>query len=280
MGANKKCEVQLWHASALDVDAVAWRALARLLDASERERASRLRRDVDRQAYVLAHGLRRLALASVLQVPAADLVFRSTASGQPVLMWPLTPAVFFSHSHTCGRALFALSLQGPVGVDIEQTSAIPPDGVLLQPFMTWAQPTPQGSFYLYWTALEAFCKAAGTGLSERLPPIECHAHARGLWLYRPASVPALATAPGVGSVQFPAQSLAQSSAQLSALSSALVLPVAVPSGYVASIALAVDPSAAPVLKSFNLPPDFSGLSRRFVRPQFQPRYFSTSDQDF
>ncbi len=268
MGANKKCEVQLWHASALDVDTATWRALTRLLDVSERERASRLKRKADCHAFVLAHGLRRLALASVLQVPAADLVFRSTASGQPLLVWPPTPAVFFSHSHTRGCALFALSLHGPVGVDVEQTSAMPPDMALLQPFMTWAQPTPQGSFYLYWTALEAFCKAAGTGLSERLAPIECCAHALGLWLSRPAPVTDLATAPSVGS------------AQLSAQSSALVLPVAVPSGYVASMALAVDPSAAPVLKSFNLPPDFSGLSRRFVRPQFQPRYFSTSDQDF
>ncbi len=235
MDANQKCEVELWQARVADVEALSWPALMTVLDTSERLCASQLRRAVDRQAYVLAHGLRRLALARVLQVPAAALVFRWTDLGQPLLAWPQTPGVFFSHSHTRVGVLFALSLETPLGVDIEQTCAEPPDMAHLEPFLRRPEPAPATSFYRYWTAIEAFCKAAGTGLSELLPRIECSAHALGLWMQRTES------------------------ASGATLSSALVMPVAAPLGCVASLALATAVSTQPVIRWRELAQDFAIL---------------------
>ncbi len=186
--------VRLWSARPDALSPAHWRQLSDVLDAAEHRQAGRFHFAADRRAYVLAHGLRRLALAWQLQVPAASLVFGVTASGQPQLRGPARRPLFFSHSHTREAVLLALSSDAAVGVDVESTRGPAIDGDLLQNFISPPTDAPANAaqsgaggagFFFYWTALEAYWKAVGTGLSERQPRLHFERSAAGHWWATP-----------------------------------------------------------------------------------------------
>ena len=192
-----------------------WRRLGSLLDDTECRQARRFRFEADRRAYVLAHGLRRLALAAWLKVPAASLRFGAAAGGRPQLLTPAHRPVFFSHTHTREAVLVALSPDAAVGIDVESTQGSLISAELLAGFI--AQPeVADTDFYFYWTALEAFWKAAGTGLTQGQPRLYFERSAQGHWLARPESL-----RPGAAPAGRPT----------------LIFPVTAPPGCCASLAL-------------------------------------------
>ena len=181
---QKQGNVTIWRAQPSSIGAAEWRALARLLDAAEQAQAARLRFAADRCAYVLAHGIRRLALAQLLGLPAAGagaLRFDHDVAGRPFLAVPrhVTPW-FFSHAHAREGVLFAASREHPVGIDLEPIHADREDPALLRHFLTgptdsgldWSGPD---GFAQGWTALESFVKALGCGLPglQHVPPVRC-----------------------------------------------------------------------------------------------------------
>jgi phosphopantetheinyl transferase len=180
---KKRCDVQIWRAGPGDVDHAQWRSLTNTLSLAERSKALEFRFDADRKAYVLAHGLRRLALAAMLDVQPDALVFQDAESGQPQLIKPNHKTIYYSHSHTREAVLFAASFDAAVGVDVERVAAEPADFTQLAPFMVWPEVAESGaaplSFFHCWTALEAFWKAAGTGLSTEQPRLQLCAHSLG-----------------------------------------------------------------------------------------------------
>ena len=181
---EKNNRVRLWSARPAALCPAQWRGLSDLLDDNERRLAGRFRFAADQCAYVLAHGLRRLALAEWLQVPAASLCFMAAAGGQPHLLGAWRQPVFFSHSHTREAVLVALSADAVVGVDIESTRGPAMDAGLLDSFIA-APEAVEADFYFYWTALEAYWKAAGTGLSAGQPRLHLARNAAGHWLAAP-----------------------------------------------------------------------------------------------
>ena len=181
---EKNNRVRLWSARPDTLCQAQWRGLSDLLDDNERRQACRFRFAADQRAYVLAHGLRRLALADWLNVPAASLRFGATASGQPLLLGAWRQAVFFSHSHTREAVLVALSADAVVGVDVESTQGPAMDAALLASFIAPPEVAP-ADFYFHWTALEAYWKAAGTGLSAGQPRLHLARNAAGHWLAAP-----------------------------------------------------------------------------------------------
>ncbi len=181
---KKNNRVRLWSARPDTLCQAQWRGLSDLLDDSERRQAGRFRFAADQRAYVLAHGLRRLALAEWLQVPAASLRFVAAPGGQPLLLGAWRQAVFFSHSHTREAVLVALSADAVVGVDVESTRGPAMDAALLASFIAPPE-VATADFYFHWTALEAYWKAAGTGLSAGQPRLHLARNAAGLWLAAP-----------------------------------------------------------------------------------------------
>lgn len=164
--------VEVWTANPDGLGCGACQAFARMLDPLERERAARLKFDRDRRAFVVAHAMRRMALALALGIDPQEVQFGSGPQGQPLLLGHAGDAPFFSLSRSRELAAVALDWRGPVGIDVEPVR----DGVdagLLEPYMdTGAQP-PQDDegFYAHWTALEAYWKARGLGLSAAHPRI-------------------------------------------------------------------------------------------------------------
>ena len=158
MPDKKRCDVHIWRVSPSEVDHAQWRALTKSLSLSERSKAFEFIFEADRKAYVLAHGLRRFALAAMLDVKPDELVFRDSDDGQPQLIKPSHRRIYFSHSHTREGVLFAASSDAAVGVDAESVPREPVDLSLLGPFLVLPEigPGEDASFYDYWTALEAF----------------------------------------------------------------------------------------------------------------------------
>jgi phosphopantetheinyl transferase len=183
------CEgANVWIARPHEVGEEQMRSLELTLDSSEMERASKFRYESDRRAYVVVHGLRRIALGDLLGVNPAHLVLAKQSSGQPLLIWPRESEVFFSHSHTRKLVAFAVSSAGPVGIDVECVVQANPDFDLLAPYVVLPGVSqrvaelginPARQFFFYWTALEAFWKAAGKGLSPGNPRIRCEKNDAG-----------------------------------------------------------------------------------------------------
>lgn len=186
----KLCDVQIWTASPQNFQAAQCSDLSLLLDKTECLLSEQFNVEADRHAYVLAHALRRLALARALAVAPSSIVFSREANGKPVLVGPPERAIFFGHSHTRAAVVCAVTRIGPIGIDAEVSQDRIADFELLESFVALPDAQrreeevgadPARQFYFYWTALEAFWKATGTGLSSENPRIRCQKNRFGLF---------------------------------------------------------------------------------------------------
>ncbi|MBH2018575.1 MAG: 4'-phosphopantetheinyl transferase superfamily protein [Burkholderiales bacterium] len=196
MSINQAGGVHVWAAHPKDFDEAQWSGLAAWLDSFERFRACLFRLEADRRAYILAHALRRLALASALAVPPGELSFSSAASGKPLLTAPEDPGIYFSHARTRSRVVCAVTRIGPVGIDVESLDGDTAELDLLAGFVelpdALRREMERGGdaprhFFIYWTLLEAYWKSRGCGLSFANPPIRCHKTGPGWFKVSPAS---------------------------------------------------------------------------------------------
>ncbi|MDB5966410.1 MAG: phosphopantetheinyl transferase-like protein [Polaromonas sp.] len=178
--------VEVWLASPHSVTEHQWEVMNGWLDWSERAQAGHFRVAEDRDAYVLAHSLRRMGLSQALNIPVSKVMISASATGKPRWRGEHACPLHFSHAHTRGLAAFAMTGLGPLGVDVELLDAKAADLDLLRAWLALPGcrqrdaelgPDPAKQFYFYWTVLEAHCKAAGTGLSYGQALLECHARA-------------------------------------------------------------------------------------------------------
>ena len=148
----------------------------------ERSRCDEIRSEPDRRAYLLAHAMRRIQIGQALEVDPVHLRFSRDAQGKPLLAWPAPGRIGFSLSHTRELAICVLTAAGDIGVDAEAIRG-DADFSLLAPYIA-SLDEKQGSpecFFFHWTALEAFWKAHGIGLSTANPRIRVRATQEGLY---------------------------------------------------------------------------------------------------
>jgi 4'-phosphopantetheinyl transferase len=147
-----------------------------LLDAGERDRRSRLRRDADRDRFTVGCALLRTLVGAFTGVsPAAVLLDRTCPDcdqphGKPV---PRNAGTLeCSVSHSGDRVVVAVSERAAIGVDVEVVAAKIDDGLaerVLRPSeLTALTSLPAADrargFATYWTRKEAILKATGDGL--------------------------------------------------------------------------------------------------------------------
>jgi 4'-phosphopantetheinyl transferase len=174
-------EAHVWIArlDALDDHADATTAI---LDDRERARAANFRFDRDRQLYILGRMTLRRILAAYLDIMPAEVLLRAGHHGKPELGPPFgIDALHFNVSHSGDVALYAFTRDGPIGVDVEQTRALPDlDGLadlVLSPrekaiFHALAPTDRQDFFQTAWARKEAYLKALGDGLMRSPTSIE------------------------------------------------------------------------------------------------------------
>jgi len=166
-------EIHIWQAT-LDVGEEQARRWSQLLSEDERERAARFRFDVHRIRYIAGRAQLRMLLAGYLDASPTELVFSYGPNDKPSLA---APAPFFNLSHSEALALYAVTRDAEVGVDVELYDAAFPSRGIPERFFApdevralRALPEdrqPRG-FLELWTRKEAFIKARGDGLSLAL----------------------------------------------------------------------------------------------------------------
>lgn len=166
--------IEVWTARPDRVGVTACNALAGLLDIHETERAAGFKFDADRQAFIVAHALRRLALACAIGVDPGDLRFTTGLHGRPLLVGADAQTPAFSLTRSRGLVACAVGQLPALGLDVETVRPGLPSS-LLEPFVTPAHGAAflddEPDLFMQWTALEAFWKARGTGLSSMQPRI-------------------------------------------------------------------------------------------------------------
>jgi 4'-phosphopantetheinyl transferase len=164
-------DIFVWTVELMDVDEPPADWLA-VLHEEECARWSRFRLANDRVSFAAAHTLKRLAIASLLQVPPASLYFDVDRFGKPKLLdggsWR------FNLSHTNGAVALAVAPGAELGVDIEQADrAVSTEElateICTQPELAALRAMSGAdrleAFMALWTAKEAIVKAEGLGLS-------------------------------------------------------------------------------------------------------------------
>jgi 4'-phosphopantetheinyl transferase len=147
----------------------------RILAPEERARAYRFQTATLQQHFIIARGTLRTILGNCLNCPPADVPLDYGARGKPRIAGghPLR----FNLSHSGGRALYALSLDREIGVDLEQIGSMTDCELIARRFFSAGEirdllSLPPGqrneAFYTCWTRKEAYIKACGDGLSMAL----------------------------------------------------------------------------------------------------------------
>jgi 4'-phosphopantetheinyl transferase len=149
------------------------------LSADERARADRFHFDRDRRRYIVARGRLRAIIGRYLDRAPGSLMFEYGPQGKPrlALLSGQLPLHFnVAHSHEI--ALYAITLAGEVGVDIEYTQRQVRDIDQIAArffssnehavYCTLPALDRRAAFLRCWTRKEAFIKAIGEGLSHPL----------------------------------------------------------------------------------------------------------------
>ncbi|HEY1203980.1 MAG: 4'-phosphopantetheinyl transferase superfamily protein [Bryobacteraceae bacterium] len=160
-------EVHIWR-----VDLSRWSGDGAELDAEELARAARFRFPEIRQRWVAGRAALRRLLERYTGVPAAELRFARGEHGKPYLAGS---RVRFNMTDSGDLALYAVTLDAEIGVDVERVRAI--DGASIsRRFLPEAEAAAvaadPASFLRIWTRREAYLKCIGVGLRRIDLPIE------------------------------------------------------------------------------------------------------------
>lgn len=174
-------QVHLWAAALHEfLDQVP--KLELVLSHDELARAGKFHFVEDCNRYMIRHALLRLILSPYLEQRPSTIEFQHGAYGKPeVRRRSAARPVFFNTSHSSEIAVYAITLDCPVGVDVERTRQIPEiEDIASRFFLPRETRTllalPASSrlqaFYSCWTRKEAFLKATGEGIAENLEKVE------------------------------------------------------------------------------------------------------------
>jgi 4'-phosphopantetheinyl transferase len=148
-----------------------------VLSPQETARATRLRRDRDRDAFVIARGALRRILAAYAGSSPEQLSFAEGTFGKPALSPRNAGQLEFNVSHSGDLALLAVSRERAVGIDVARhDAAIDHPSVARFSFsssecevlrsLSGDRPRFVEAFYAVWTRKEAYLKAQGFGLAR------------------------------------------------------------------------------------------------------------------
>jgi 4'-phosphopantetheinyl transferase len=175
------CVVDIWRAD-LKVHPLELNRLQKSLSPDELDRAARSHFARDRRRFIVARAILRDILARYLDEPPAELQFSYSVHGKPSLgpNWNFA-GLRFNISHASSVALYAISCNREVGIDIEQIEPKWAVWEIAEKFFTSNETTALRSlpanlllegFFNCWTRKEAYVKARGTGLQTALDSFE------------------------------------------------------------------------------------------------------------
>jgi 4'-phosphopantetheinyl transferase len=149
--------------------------LAQALSYDEAIRAGRFRFERDRRRFVVARGVLRIILGRYTGFEPSQLRFRYGERGKPYLSASFgSYTLHFNVSHSHELALYAVTRDYEVGVDLEYIRPIPDAEQIAERFFSTRENVAlraipvdlkYEAFFTCWTRKEAYIKARGEGLS-------------------------------------------------------------------------------------------------------------------
>jgi 4'-phosphopantetheinyl transferase len=189
-------EIHIWRVEANEANAA---RLSSSMTGAEHAHARCFRLPASRNEFIVARGFMRFVLGRYLGVPAGFVQFRERQYGKPELAsQPDGDRLTFNLSHCHGIILAAITVGHEVGIDIEflnaNSSVSEVARIVFSPSEeSWLSQLPdddrQLNYFRGWTRKEAFVKALGEGLSDRIRQVEI-VPADGVLLARIAGIPA------------------------------------------------------------------------------------------
>ena len=166
--------VHVWQAS-LHVSASYLRTFESMLTADELARAERFYFQKHREHFIAGRGLLRNILSRYLDREPGQLRFRYNSYGKPDLIEETgTEGLCFNLSHSHGIALYAVTRNREIGIDIEYFRPDVEAEKLAERFFSPREAAVLRSlpehlrregFFNCWTRKEAYIKAEGEGMS-------------------------------------------------------------------------------------------------------------------
>lgn len=152
------------------------KAYLSLLSPDEVARAERLHFVDHRRRFTAARAILREILGVYLQLPPQDIVFAYGDHHKPFLKNAEQYPLQFNVAHSDEMAIYALTLQHDIGVDIEKIKTDYNAGVATRYFSqtenaalaTLSGDAKKAAFYCLWSRKEALVKGVGKGLSLSL----------------------------------------------------------------------------------------------------------------
>lgn len=167
-------EVHIWCA-ALDQPEAAYFPL---LSVDEQAKSRRFRFERDQRRFAVGRGILRIILGRYLNFPPEKLQFKYGEYGKPALDTnEFKSTLCFNLAHSEELALYALTSNLEIGIDLEKIHPIPAVQQLAEQFFSPLEKIELNAlplnekleaFFSAWTRKEAYLKARGDGLSYPL----------------------------------------------------------------------------------------------------------------
>lgn len=174
-------EVHVWRAQ-LELPLSQVQELRGILTDDELDRANRFSFDVDWQRFIAARGTLRSILSRYIAIYPSHLRFHYNEYGKPFLAPEFSAYLLnFNLSHSGSMALYAITRNMEIGVDVERVRSNFEYDEIAERFFSATEvailrtiPTEKKleAFYNCWTRKEAYIKAHGEGLSLPLDSFE------------------------------------------------------------------------------------------------------------
>ncbi len=167
--------VHVWRAS-LEQPALPIQQLAQTLSEDEQLRAKRFYFERDRKHFIVGRGMLRTILGHYANTEPNQLQFSYGSRGKPALASTNTDSMLqFNLSHSNGLALYAVTRDRQIGIDLEYIRPISDIEQLTKRFFSPSEYSvirslpkneQQVTFFKIWTCKEAYLKATGEGLAQ------------------------------------------------------------------------------------------------------------------
>jgi len=174
-------DVHVWRAS-LDESPSKVQQLAQILSPDEQARAARFYFEQHRKRFIVARGLLRTILSYYLKIQPIAIDFTYSKYGKPELATASNIGKLeFNVSHSQDLALYAVTRDRQIGIDLEQIRPVADAQQIVERFFSEQekiafQSLPaeqkQAAFFNAWTRKEAYLKACGDGLNRPLNQVE------------------------------------------------------------------------------------------------------------
>lgn len=165
-------ELHIWWANLRDFDSEL-SALQSTLSSRERARAERFGFLRNKKNHIIGRGILRTLLGSYVQQSPSALNFPIGGDGKLELRRnSCGSAIYFNLSHSGDMALYGITLDCPIGLDVEYIRPIPRDERAAIGYFSQSGADTMGSlprecqsrhFFDLWTRKEALLKAMGGG---------------------------------------------------------------------------------------------------------------------